>query len=136
MPRLLRPGPKIPAITHASTNRGNACGRAECGSAETDVAESGLAESGRAVKSGIAVMWSGGRLARPARSAFAGRCDGVFEFGPVVVIVSVTAVMPAPAAIEAGLNPQLVNVNAGGTAHAKLTPDVNVAPPTGAAENA
>jgi hypothetical protein len=88
-------------------------------------------------KSGVVVLWSDGRLARPARSAFAGRCAGVFRFGPVVVIVSVTGtgVAPAPAAIDAGLNTQLVNVNAFGVAHAKLTSELNVAPPTGVAEN-
>jgi hypothetical protein len=50
----------------------------------------------------------------------------------VVVIVSVTAVVPAPAAIDAGLNPQLVN--AGRFIHAKLTAELKVPPPTGTAE--
>jgi len=51
----------------------------------------------------------------------------------VVEIVSVTAVVPAPAAIDAGLNPQLLN--AGRFAHPKLTPELKAPPPTGAAEN-
>jgi hypothetical protein len=63
----------------------------------------------------------------------ANRFNRAAAFGPVVEIVSVTAVVPAPAAIDAGLNPQLSS--AGRPAHEKLTPDVNVAPPTGTAEN-
>jgi len=55
------------------------------------------------------------------------------KFGPVVAIVSVTAVVPAPAAIDVGLNPQLVN--GGGFVHAKLTAEPKVPPPSGAAEN-
>jgi hypothetical protein len=78
-------------------------------------------------------MWSDARLARPALGAFAGRCDCVLAFGPVVVIVSATAVVLAPAAIDAGLNTQLVN--AGKLLQAKLTLELNVAPPTGAAED-
>jgi hypothetical protein len=54
-------------------------------------------------------------------------------FGPVVVIVSVTGVVTAPAASEAGLNTQFVN--AGWLLHAKLTAELKVALPTGAAEN-
>jgi hypothetical protein len=53
-------------------------------------------------------------------------------FGPVVEIVNVTAVVPAPAAINVGLKLQLVS--AGKFAHAKLTAPLNVPPPTGAAE--
>ena len=59
--------------------------------------------------------------------------DCVPEFGPVVAIVKVTAVVPAPAAIDAGLNPQLVN--AGRLAHPKLTPELKTPPPAGLAEN-
>ena len=59
--------------------------------------------------------------------------DCVPEFGPAVAIVKVTAVVPAPAAIDAGLNPQLVN--AGRFAHPKLTPELKTPPPTGLAEN-
>jgi hypothetical protein len=55
------------------------------------------------------------------------------KFGPVVVIVSETAVVPVPAAIEAGLNPQFVN--AGRFEHANVTVEVNAPPPTGAAAN-
>jgi hypothetical protein len=59
-------------------------------------------------------------------------------FGPVVKIVSVTAVVPAPAAIDGGLNTQLApgspSVNSGNSEQAKLTVEPNV-PPTGAAEN-
>jgi hypothetical protein len=53
----------------------------------------------------------------------------------VVVIVSVTGtgVGSVPAAIDAGLNTQFVN--AGKLLHAKLTLELNVVPPTGAAEN-
>jgi len=69
--------------------------------------------------------WSG--------TAFARDRDCASEFGPIVEIVSVTAVVPAPAAIDAGLNPQLVN--AGRLSHPKLTPELNVPPPTGTAEN-
>jgi len=54
-------------------------------------------------------------------------------YGPVVAIVSVTEVVPAPAAIDVGLKLQLVS--AGRFAHAKLTAPLNVAPPIGAAEN-
>lgn len=59
-------------------------------------------------------------------------CDAVPKFGPVVTIVSVTAVVPAPTAIDVGLNPQLVN--GGGFVQAKLTAELKVPPPTGAAE--
>jgi len=54
-------------------------------------------------------------------------------FGPVVETVSVTTVVPAPAATDAGLNPQLLN--AGRFAHPKLTAELKAPPPTGAAEN-
>jgi hypothetical protein len=61
------------------------------------------------------------------------------EFGPVVEIVSVTRVAPAPAAIDGGLNTQLAPgrplVNSGKPEQAKLTAELNV-PPAGAAENA
>ena len=61
--------------------------------------------------------------------------DGA-RFGPVVVIVSVTAVVPDPAAIVAGLNPQLVvPAGVGRFAHARLTVELKAAPPTGTAEN-
>jgi hypothetical protein len=53
------------------------------------------------------------------------------EFGPTVAIVSVTAVVPAPAAIDAGLNWQIRSV----FTHVKLTAELNAAPPTGTAEN-
>jgi hypothetical protein len=60
------------------------------------------------------------------------------KFGPVVKIVSVTAVVPAPAVIDGGLNPQLAPgsplVNSGNSEQAKLTVEPNVPPPTGAAE--
>ena len=59
--------------------------------------------------------------------------DFVPEFGPVVAIVRVTAVAPAPATIDAGLNPQLVN--AGRLVQPKLTPELKTPPPTGLAEN-
>ena len=55
------------------------------------------------------------------------------KFGPVVAIVKVTAVVSAPAAIDAGLNPQLVN--AGRLVQPKLTPELKTPPPTGLAEN-
>jgi hypothetical protein len=48
-------------------------------------------------------------------------------------MVSITVVVPAPAAIDAGLNPQLVN--AGKPEHVKFTAVLNIPPPTGAAEN-
>jgi hypothetical protein len=48
-------------------------------------------------------------------------------------MASVTAVADAPDAIVAGLNTQFVN--AGNPEHAKLTPELNVPPPAGAAEN-
>jgi hypothetical protein len=48
-------------------------------------------------------------------------------------MVSVTPAAPTPAAIDAGLNPQLVN--AGRPEHVKFTAVLNVPPPTGAAEN-
>jgi hypothetical protein len=54
-------------------------------------------------------------------------------FGPVVEIVTVTAVVPAPAAIVAGLKAQLLN--AGKPEHPKLTAELNVPPPIGTAEN-
>jgi len=60
-------------------------------------------------------------------------CDAVPKFGPVVAIVNVTAVVPAPAAIVAGLKAQLLN--AGNPEHAKLTVELNAASPTGTAEN-
>jgi hypothetical protein len=53
-------------------------------------------------------------------------------FGPVVEIVTVTGVVPAPAAIEDGLKMQLVK--AGRFAQAKATAPVKVEPPAGAAE--
>jgi hypothetical protein len=55
------------------------------------------------------------------------------ELGVVVRIVSVTAVVPAPIAIDVGLNMQLVNV--GKLEHPKLTPEEKTASPTGLAEN-
>lgn len=63
------------------------------------------------------------------------RCLSELElplFGPVVEIVSVTAVVPAPAAIEVGL--KLQPVNAGKFAQLKFTAPVKVDPPAGAAE--
>jgi len=66
-------------------------------------------------------------------------CDELPRFGPMVEIVSVTAVVPAPAAIDAGVKPQLAPggpvINGGRPAHEKLTDELNVAAPTGAAEN-
>jgi hypothetical protein len=59
--------------------------------------------------------------------------DCIPKFGPVVEIVSVTAVACAPVAIELGLNPQAVNV--GKLLHAKFTAELKVEPPTGVAEN-
>ena len=59
--------------------------------------------------------------------------DCVPKLGPVVAIVKVTAVVPAPEAIDAGLNPQ--PVNAGKFVHPKLTAELNVPLPTGLAEN-
>jgi hypothetical protein len=53
--------------------------------------------------------------------------------GPQVEIVSVTAVVPAPVAIVAGLKLQFVS--AGWFEHVKLTAELKVASPTGAAEN-
>ena len=58
---------------------------------------------------------------------------GLAELAAVVRIVSVTVVVPAPAAIAAGLNPQLVN--AGKPVHPKLTAELKAAPPAGTAEN-
>ena len=52
--------------------------------------------------------------------------------GPVVEMVAVTEVVPAPAVSDAGLKLQLVS--AGKLAQANVTAPVNVAPPTGAAE--
>ena len=60
------------------------------------------------------------------------RSDPEPLIGPVVEIVAVTAVVPAPAASDAGLKPQLVS--AGKFAQANVTVPVNVPPPTGAAE--
>jgi len=57
----------------------------------------------------------------------------VGRFGPQVQRDRVTAVVPAPAAIDAGLNPQ--PVNAGRFAHTKFTAELKVVPPAGAAEN-
>jgi hypothetical protein len=62
-----------------------------------------------------------------------GSLDSFAAFGPAVVMVSVTGVVPDPAAIVAGLNPQLAN--AGNPEHAKLTAALNAVPPTGTAEN-
>jgi hypothetical protein len=59
--------------------------------------------------------------------------DSFAAFGPVVVIVSVTGVVPAPAAIDAGLKPQFVNACT--PEHAKLTAELNAVPPAGTAEN-
>jgi hypothetical protein len=59
--------------------------------------------------------------------------DSFAAFGPAVKIVNVTAVVPAPAAIVVGLNPQLAN--AGNPEHAKLTAELNAVPPTATAEN-
>jgi len=59
--------------------------------------------------------------------------DCIPEFGPAVAIVKVTAVVPAPAPIDAGLNPQLVN--AGRLVQPKLTPELKTPPSTGLAEN-
>jgi hypothetical protein len=62
------------------------------------------------------------------------------RFGPTVVIVSVTAVVAAPAGIVGGLNAQLapappvVVVNGGRPEHAKITSELNAAPAPGAAE--
>ena len=53
-------------------------------------------------------------------------------YGPVVAMVSVTGVVPAPDAIDTGLKVQLVS--AGRFAHAKLTVPLKVAPPAGTAE--
>jgi hypothetical protein len=53
--------------------------------------------------------------------------------GPVVEIVSVTVVVPDPVKTDTGLNPQLVR--AGKLEHAKLTAELNAAPPAGTAEN-
>jgi hypothetical protein len=66
--------------------------------------------------------------------------DSVPKFGPVVEIVTVTGVAPVvPAAIDAGLNSQLAPgppvINGGNPEHAKLTAELNDAPPAGAAEN-
>lgn len=62
---------------------------------------------------------------KAARTPFA-------TYGPVVAIVSVTGVVPAPTAIERGLKVQLDSL--GRFAQAKLTVEVNVALPRGAAE--
>jgi hypothetical protein len=56
----------------------------------------------------------------------------VGKFGPQVQRVSVTAVADTPEAIVVGLNRQFVN--AGNPEHAKLTSELNVPPPAGAAE--
>ena len=53
--------------------------------------------------------------------------------GPVVAMVRVTGVVPAPAAKDVGLKLQLVSN--GRFAHAKFTAAVNEPPPSGAAEN-
>ena len=75
-----------------------------------------------------------GRASPPVPS---GHCVG--KFGPQVQIVRVTSVVPAPVPIVAGLNPQLAPapplVNVGKPEHAKLTAELNVPPPTGAAAN-
>src|ERR1700722_4970437 len=60
------------------------------------------------------------------------RSDPEPLFGPVVEIVAITEVVPAPAAIEVGLKLQLVS--AGRFAHAKVTAPLKVAPPAGVAE--
>ena len=59
--------------------------------------------------------------------------DAAPKLGPLVAMVSVTAVVPVPAAIVAGLNAQLVS--AGRFEHAKLTVELNDPPPAGNAEN-
>jgi hypothetical protein len=53
-------------------------------------------------------------------------------YGPVVAMVSVTAVVPAPAAIAGGVKAQVVR--SGKLLHVKFTVPVKVAAPAGAAE--
>lgn len=53
-------------------------------------------------------------------------------YGPVVEIVNVTVVVPAPAAIVAGVKAQVDR--AGKLPHVKFTVPVKVAAPAGAAE--
>jgi len=59
--------------------------------------------------------------------------DPVPRFGPAVVIVSATDVVPAPAASVAGANSQVVN--AGRPPHAKLMAAARAVPPAGTIEN-
>lgn len=95
--------------------------------------EGGIARTNVASAFGAALRKLGGVQAT-RRTDFTSDPDGVDPvFGPVVVIDSVTGVVTAPAASEAGLNTQFVN--AGWLLHAKLTAELNVPLPTGAAEN-
>ena len=78
-----------------------------------------------------------GRASPPVKAvrstALVRDADPTPKFGPVVEIVSVTAVVPAPTAIDDGLNSH--PVNSGRFSQAKLTAELNLTPPTGAAEN-
>src|ERR1700686_4953011 len=114
MPRLFPPIPTIPTITtQASVKNGR---------------------TWRRLPSLECVLGRASPLVPSVRSAVPTRGrDCVPEFGPVVAIVKVTAVVPAPAAIDVGLNPQLVN--AGRFTHPKLTAEEKTVPPTGLAEN-
>ena len=58
--------------------------------------------------------------------------DSVPKFGPVVVMVSVTAVALAPAEMDAGLKAQLVST--GNPEQANVTFELNALLPTGAAK--
>jgi hypothetical protein len=76
------------------------------------------------------------RVLALCRDRTVGAAPGVHrvgKFGPQVEILSVTAVVPAPVAIDDGLNKQLVN--AGRFAQPKFTAEANELAPTGAAEN-
>jgi hypothetical protein len=75
-----------------------------------------------------------GRTAPPAADG-----HSVGKFGPQVQIVRVTGVVTDPAEIVAGLNthpaPPGLLVNGGKPVHVKLTDELKVPAPTGAAEN-
>lgn len=107
LPHVFRVTPTIPATSQASAKQGKMRKRGQ--------------------------GW-GPRCAGPGRPRAAvltraepSRAIDCAPFGPVVVTVSVTVVVPAAAASEGGLNPQFVS--AGEPEHAKLTAALNVPPP-------
>jgi hypothetical protein len=67
------------------------------------------------------------------RAVFRGM-DSVPRFGPVVAMVRVTLVAPAPGEIEGGLKAQLVSAGRLALEQAKFTTPLKVEAPTGAAK--